>query len=49
MNIVRKEAVNQFIKSVGKAYEDKTGRRAEFYVVDIGDGAGRREEINYAG
>ena len=39
VSIVKNDAVDSFISSVGKAYEEKVGHPAEFYVVDIGDGA----------
>lgn len=39
VSIVKNEAVDQFIETIGKAYTEKTGLKAEFYVVDIGDGA----------
>ncbi len=39
VSIVKNEAVDTFIDSIGKTYEEKTGHAAEFYVVDIGDGA----------
>lgn len=35
----KNDSIDQFIKSVGDAYKEKTGHTAEFYVVDIGDGA----------
>jgi len=38
VSIVKDEAVEQFIKSVGEAYEKKIGYAADFYVVEIGDG-----------
>lgn len=38
VSIVRDEAVERFIESVGKAYEQKIGYAADFYVVEIGDG-----------
>lgn len=38
VSIVKDEAVDQFIKSVGEAYEKKIGYAADFYVVEIGDG-----------
>lgn len=40
VSIVREDAVDHFIESIGTAYEEKVGHKAEFYVVDIGDGAG---------
>ena len=39
VSIVKNDSIDQFIKSVGDAYKEKTGHTAEFYVVDIGDGA----------
>ena len=38
VSIVKDEAVEEFKKQVGKAYEEKTGKQADFYVVEIGDG-----------
>jgi len=40
VSIVKNEAVDYFVESIGKAYEEKVGHKAEFYVVDIGNGAG---------
>lgn len=40
VSIVKNEAVNSFIEIIGKEYEKKVGHKAEFYVVDIGEGAG---------
>ena len=39
VSIVKTDAVDTFIEKVGSAYKEKTGHVAEFYVVDIGDGA----------
>ena len=39
VSIVENDAVDTFIETIGKAYEEKVGHEAEFYVVDIGDGA----------
>lgn len=41
VSIVKNEAVDTFVKEIGKAYLEKVGHEAEFYVVDIGDGAGK--------
>ena len=41
VSIVKNEAVDNFVKVVGEGYKDKTGIEAEFYIVDIGDGARR--------
>ena len=38
VSIVKDEAVDTFIEQVGKAYEEKIGYSADFYVVEIGDG-----------
>lgn len=39
VSIVKNDAVEAFIDQVGRAYREQTGHEAEFYVVDIGDGA----------
>ncbi len=39
VSIVKNEAVDNFVSTIGKAYAEKVGHEAEFYVVDIGDGA----------
>lgn len=39
VSIVKNEAVDGFIKNIGEQYLAKVGHEAEFYVVDIGDGA----------
>lgn len=41
VSIVKNEAVDTFVNEIGKAYLEKVGHKAEFYVVDIGNGAGR--------
>ena len=41
VSIVKNDAVDAFIKAIDEPYEKETGYKAEFYVVDIGDGAGR--------
>ena len=40
VSIVKNDAVDAFISEIGKTYQEKVGHEAEFYVVDIGDGAG---------
>ena len=39
VSIVKNDAVDTFVSEIGKAYREKVGHDAEFYVVDIGDGA----------
>lgn len=39
VSIVKNEAVDNFVETIGKAYAEKVGHEAEFYVVDIGEGA----------
>lgn len=36
--IVKDDNVNEFVETVGKAYEDKFGHSASFYITDTGDG-----------
>lgn len=38
VSLVREDAVDDFIETVGKNYHDKIGYAASFYVSDIGDG-----------
>lgn len=40
VSIVKTDCVDKFIENVGKAYLEKIGYAADFYVVEIGDGAG---------
>jgi len=39
VNIVDKSSIPEFISTVGKAYLEKTGLKADFYVADIGEGS----------
>ncbi len=41
VSIVENDAVDNFIRSIGASYKEKVGHEAEFYTVDIGDGAGQ--------
>jgi len=41
VSIVKDEAIDSFIERVGAAYEERTGKKADFYIVDIGDGPSR--------
>ena len=38
VSIVKDEAVDTFRNQVGAAYEARTGKKADFYIMDIGDG-----------
>ena len=38
VSIVKNESIPEFIDSIGKKYLEETGKTAEFYVVEIGDG-----------
>jgi galactokinase len=41
VSIVEEDQVDAFIKQVGSMYEEKIGYKADFYVVDIGNGPSR--------
>ncbi len=41
VSLVHEEAIPAFIEQVGKAYTEKTGLHADFYIAQIGDGAHR--------
>lgn len=41
VSIVKDESVDTFIETIEKTYLEKVGHEAEFYTVDIGDGASR--------
>ena len=36
--IIKKDSVDEFIETVGSAYEEKFGHKASFYVSNTGDG-----------
>ena len=38
VSIVKDEAVEEFKEKIGAAYQEKLGKKADFYVVEIGDG-----------
>ena len=38
VSIVREDCVDAFIENVGRAYKERIGYAADFYVVEIGDG-----------
>ena len=39
VSIVDQESIPEFISSVGKAYLEKTGLKADFYVAEVGEGS----------
>jgi galactokinase len=39
VSIVNEDAIDSFIREVGRAYTEKTGLVADFYVAEIGDGS----------
>jgi len=41
VSLVREDAVDEMIANVGPAYKEITGLQADFYVADVGDGAGK--------
>ncbi len=41
VSIVKNDSVDTFIEKVGNGYKEQTGNTAEFYVVEVGDGAHR--------
>ena len=41
VSIVKNDAVDTFIEKVGNGYKEQTGNTAEYYVVEVGDGAHR--------
>lgn len=41
VSIAKDESIDTFIETIGKTYLEKVGHEAEFYTVDIGDGASR--------
>lgn len=40
VSIVKNDGIDAFIENVGKEYKDTIGYAADFYVVEVGDGAG---------
>ncbi len=39
VSIVEEDAIEEFIRSVGKNYEERTGLHADFYIAEVSDGA----------
>ncbi len=44
VSLVSKECVDDFINNVSKKYTEETGLKADFYVVNVGDGTKKLEE-----
>lgn len=44
VNLIAKNSIESFKQNVGKIYNEKSGRNATFYVVEVGDGARRITE-----
>lgn len=38
VSLVKEDCIEEFIQQVGAVYEDKIGYKAEFFVVEVGDG-----------
>ena len=47
VSIVKNDAVDTFIEKVGNGYKEQTGNTAEFYVVEVGDGAHRLSQEGF--
>lgn len=47
VSIVKNDSVDTFIQEVGDRYLEKVGHKAEFYVVEIGDGAGVIKNVEW--
>ena len=45
VSIVKNDTVDRFVKEIGSAYQKETGHEAEFYIVEIGDGARKLQEV----
>lgn len=45
VSIVKDDAVDSFIQNVGEIYENAIGYAADFYVVEVGDGAGKLSSL----
>jgi len=45
VSIVRDDCIDSFIEQVGRAYEEKIGYRADFYVAGVGDGAHKIDNL----
>lgn len=45
VSLVKEDVINRFIEEVGRNYLTRTGLKADFYIADIGDGAGKLKEF----
>ena len=45
VSIVKNDTVDKFVKEIGSAYQKETGHEAEFYIVEISDGARKLQEV----
>ncbi len=45
VSLVKEDVINRFIEVVGRNYQSRTGLKADFYIADIGDGAGKLKEF----
>jgi galactokinase len=45
VSIVKEDAIDEFIKQVGKNYEERVGLKATFYISETGDGAREIKDI----
>ncbi len=43
VSLVKEDAIEDFIREVGKQYEERTGLTADFYIAAVGDGAKKIE------
>lgn len=46
VSLVHEDAVDDFVKQVGEAYQRRTGLEAEFYVCGVGQGVHEMKEEN---
>ena len=44
ISIVKEDVVDEFMKKVGENYKDRVGLDADFYIAEVGDGAGEIHE-----
>ena len=49
VTLIAEDQVEAFVETLGKAYEERFGLHADFYVAEIGDGAGECSNIHNKG